>query len=149
MTDIAPATPADEADWMRLWNAYLRFYKTHVPDGVSRATWRRILDDRHPFRCFIARAPDDGAAIGFALHWPHASSWCAVGDMYLEDLYVDAAARGRGVGRALIEAVIDAARAERMDRVYWHTGEDNATARRLYDRIAGDHDGHVRYRIEF
>lgn len=149
MIDIAHATPADEADWTRLWSAYVRFYKSHVPDGVTRATWRRILDEDHVFRCYIARdSEQEGRAVGFALHWPHPSSWCAVGDMYLEDLYVDADARGQGVGRALIEKIIDAAKAEKYDRVYWMTEVTNTTARTLYDKLARD-DNHIRYRIEF
>lgn len=143
---VAAATVADETEWHALWRAYLRFYKTHLPDGITRATWRRILDDGHPFRCFIAREAD-GAAVGFALHFAHPSSWCAVGDMYLEDLYVAAEARGRGVGRALIEAIVESARAEKIDRVYWMTNYDNATARALYDKLTGGDDGHVRYRL--
>jgi GNAT superfamily N-acetyltransferase len=147
MTDIKPVTAADEADWMQLWNAYLRFYKTHLADGVTRATWRRILDEGHGFRCFIAR---DGAgqALGFALHWTHASSWCAVGDMYLEDLFVTADARGQGVGSALIQAVLDSAKAEKWDRLHWMASEDNANARALYDKLTGGFDGHLRYRIK-
>ena len=66
MIEIAHATPADEADWTRLWSAYVRFYKSHVPDGVTRATWRRILDEGHVFRCYIARDSErDGRAVGF------------------------------------------------------------------------------------
>lgn len=146
---IDAVAPADEGEWLKLWNAYLRFYKTHLPEGVTRATWRRILDDSHPFKCFVARDPESGEILGFALHQSHPSSWTQVGDMYLEDLFVTGEARGKGIGRALIEAVIDAAKKSRLDRVYWMTGEDNHTARLLYDNVTGGHDGHVRYRITF
>jgi GNAT superfamily N-acetyltransferase len=58
----------------------------------------------------------------------------------------DAAARGRGIAAALIAAVCEAARREGAGRVYWHTQESNATARRLYDRVA-ERSGFIVYRI--
>jgi GNAT superfamily N-acetyltransferase len=64
---------------------------------------------------------------------------------YLEDLFTAEAARGRGVGRALIEAVYAQAKADGLTRVYWHTHESNATAMRLYDQVA-ERPGFVMYR---
>ena len=52
---------------------------------------------------------------------------------------------GRGVGRALIEALYARARAAGAQRVYWHTHETNARARALYDRVA-EHGGFLLYR---
>ena len=55
---------------------------------------------------------------------------------YLQDLFVATEARGTGAGRALIEAVAEAARSAGSTRLYWNTAADNATARLLYDRLA-------------
>ena len=65
--------------------------------------------------------------------------WCwTVGDYcYLQDLFVAEGARNLGVGRALILAVEDRARAAGASRVSWLTHETNADARVLYDRLAG------------
>ena len=63
---------------------------------------------------------------------------------YLNDLYTAKDARGRGVARALIERVVADARGAGVRRVYWHTHVDNATARRLYDRVA-THAGFIVY----
>ncbi|MBL0916592.1 MAG: GNAT family N-acetyltransferase, partial [Sphingopyxis sp.] len=57
--------------------------------------------------------------------------------VYLQDLFTSAAARGQGVGRALIEGVYEAAKAQGLPRVYWLTHETNETAMQLYDRVAG------------
>ena len=55
---------------------------------------------------------------------------------YLQDLFVDPALRGRGVARALIEAVAKAALERGAERLYWLTQEHNAAARALYDKVA-------------
>jgi GNAT superfamily N-acetyltransferase len=64
---------------------------------------------------------------------------------YLHDLFTLESERGKGVGRALIEAVYAAAKAARAERVYWLTHESNQTAMQLYDKIA-DLSGFVVYR---
>jgi GNAT superfamily N-acetyltransferase len=55
---------------------------------------------------------------------------------YLQDLFTARAARGRGVGRALIEAVYQRATAANAGRVYWQTQETNLTAIALYEKMA-------------
>lgn len=143
---VAPATSADEADWRRLWAAYLAFLSAVVPEAQTALTWSRALSPDHPVNCFIARDAD-GNAVGFVVHLTHHSSWLAVGDCYLEDLFVAEGARGLGVGRALIDAVRNFAIQNGNERLYWMTETGNTTARRLYDAIAGPEDGHVRYRM--
>jgi GNAT superfamily N-acetyltransferase len=54
----------------------------------------------------------------------------------LQDLFADPDVRGSGIGRALIEGVYAKAKEAGSPEVYWMTQEFNATARRLYDRIA-------------
>ena len=61
--------------------------------------------------------------------------WQAENTCYLQDLYVDPEIRGTGAGRALIEAVYDAADAAGAKGVYWTTQHFNSQARQLYDRI--------------
>ncbi len=84
--------------------------------------------------------------LGFALHHHHASTWVLGDDCYLEDLFVSEAARGLGIGRALIDDLIVLARAKGWHRLYWHTDAGNARARSLYDSYVLS-DGHIRYRM--
>ncbi|MDB5741585.1 MAG: family N-acetyltransferase, partial [Alphaproteobacteria bacterium] len=67
---------------------------------------------------------------------------------YLQDLVTVPQARGQGVGRALIAAVEDEARAARASRLYWHTHETNVTAQVLYDKLA-EKSGFIVYRKLF
>lgn len=78
----------------------------------------------------------DGQPVGLAHYLFHRSCWHIDNICYLQDLYADPEIRGTGIGRVLIEAVDERAKAEGAREVYWMTQEFNATARRLYDRIA-------------
>jgi GNAT superfamily N-acetyltransferase len=132
------------ADFLRLWQGFLDFYDHDLSPAVSQATWRRLID---PDVAMYGRlALLDRKIAGFAIHTHHPSTWVAGDDCYLEDLFIDPAARGHGLGRALIDDVIGIARAKGWHRLYWYTDHDNGAARALYDSYVPS-DGHVRYRM--
>lgn len=130
---IRPAEARDEASWRRLWAGYLRFYRADLPEEVTAATWARLLDPGSDMACLVAE--QDGAVTGICNYLFHASTWSSQPICYLQDLYVDPAARGGGAARALIRACEEAARAGGAFRLYWQTQEFNAPARSLYDTI--------------
>ena len=135
MTTIRPLTAADEADWRRLWTGYLEYYETAVTEDVYKTTFARLLgDDPQDFTCLIAEA--DGRPVGLTHYLFHRHAWKIENVCYLQDLYTDPSVRGTGAGRALIEAVYAAADSAGCPSVYWLTQDFNATARRLYDRVA-------------
>ncbi|MCV3734813.1 GNAT family N-acetyltransferase [Rhizobium sp. TRM96647] len=133
--EIRALTPSDEADWRRLWTAYLAFYETVLPEEIFRTTFARLTGDgANDYAGLLAVL--DGRPVGLAHYLFHRSCW-TIGDIcYLQDLYADPAVRGTGIGRALIEAVYARAAEANAAEVYWMTQEFNATARSLYDRIA-------------
>ena len=133
----------DRDQWDGLWRGYLKFYETDLSDQVTEATWRRLLDPEGPIEGFCA--DDGGKLLGIVHYLFHPVTWSAGPRCYLEDLFSAPEARGRGVGRALIEAVYQAADARGADQVYWLTRENNATARRLYDQVAKATD-FIKYR---
>lgn len=138
---VSPLVEADRGRWTELWRAYLAFYDTVLPDSTFAQTWARILADRE-VHGLAARGAS--GVLGITHFLFHAHCWTPAPSCYLQDLYVDAAARGLGAGRALIEAVGARARAAGADRMYWMTNSSNATARLLYDRLA-THRGFIKY----
>jgi GNAT superfamily N-acetyltransferase len=92
-------------------------------------------------------AESDGKLVGLVHYLFHRNTIMLGPVCYLQDLFADPAQRGKGIGRALIEAVYEEARRAGSPRVYWHTHETNATAMRLYDQVAR-HSGFVVYRKE-
>ncbi len=134
MLEIAPVKASDEADWRRLWRAYLAFYQTEVPEAVYANSFARLTDPAvHDYNGLIAR--EGGAAVGLVNYLFHGHGWHLAEVCYLQDLFVAPDVRGGGVGRALIEAVYAAADAAGRPEVYWLTQQDNARARGLYDTI--------------
>ncbi len=143
---IRQAEPRDEAAWRQLWAQYLAFYGVSLPPAQTDRTWGWLMTPDHPLKLRVAE-DDGGGLAGFALWQHHPSSWVMTDDLYLEDLFVSPAARGKGLGRALIEDLYAIARARGFGRVYWMTETGNAQARRLYDAVSA-HDDHIRYRID-
>ena len=132
---IRTLVAADRPQWDKLWRGYLNFYEADVSDAVSETTWRRLLDPEAPILGFCA-AQDDGTLLGMVHYLFHPVTWSVGPRCYLEDLFTAPEARGKGVGRALIEAVYGAADERGADQVYWLTAETNIVARRLYDAVA-------------
>lgn len=141
---IRSALPSDEAAWRKLWRGYCDFYGADLSDEVTSRTWKRILDPDSAVMCIVAEV--DGQVYGFANCVVHENTWETQAVCYMEDLFVAPGARGHGIGRALIDWLRNAMRAEGWARLYWHTRRDNARARRLYDNVA-EADDFVRYVI--
>lgn len=145
---IRAVTAADRKPWDPLWQGYLRFYESSLPDQTTDLLWQRILDPDHEIECRVAAEDDTAALLGLVHFFPHAHTWQASRVCYLNDLYVSPAARCGGIGKALIEAVIDEARERGWAEVYWMTQEHNAVARGLYDKLTGGNDGFVTYMVD-
>jgi GNAT superfamily N-acetyltransferase len=143
---IRPVGPGERAEWEPLWKAYLTFYKASVPQETTDATWARLHDPREPM--FVLGGYLGGKLLGVVHYLFHRTTWTVGNYCYLQDLFVADEARGRGLGRALIEAVYAEARKAGASRVYWLTHETNAQARALYDTLA-DRPGFIQYRKLF
>jgi GNAT superfamily N-acetyltransferase len=140
---VRPIVDGDFEQWLPLWTGYNTFYKRTLPDAVTRTTWARFLDPKEPMHALVAE--QDGQLLGLVHYLFHRATavvenWC-----YLADLFTSQAARGKGVGRQLIEAVYDAGRQAGCSRVYWQTHETNAVAQVLYNEVA-ERSGFIVYR---
>jgi GNAT superfamily N-acetyltransferase len=146
---IRPVQTQDWDQWLPLWQGYNAFYgrsgATALPEEVTRCTWARFFDACEPVHALVAQQGE--RLVGLAHYLFHRSTTRIGPNCYLNDLFTDEALRGQGVGRALIEAVGLRAKAGGAGSVYWQTHETNATAMRLYDRVAAK-SGFIVYRHE-
>jgi len=144
---IRAITPDDYREWKPLWDGYNAFYGRHgttaLPDDITQATWSRFFDRDEPVYANVALC--DGQLCGLVHYLFHRSTTALNPVCYLQDLYVDATLRGRGIARQLIESVYMTAKQNDLTRVYWLTHESNHTAMQLYDKVA-DKPGFIVYR---
>ena len=101
------------------------------------------MDPAAPVHAIVA---EDGAAgvVGIANYLLHESTGALTPVCYLQDLFVDPAMRGGGVGKALIDWLVAETAAQGWSRLYWSTRENNYRARALYDKYT-PHSGFLRY----
>jgi ribosomal protein S18 acetylase RimI-like enzyme len=126
------AQPYDAAAVARLMAAFRDHLGLSAPsDEEMRAGVERLLGDPDT-EFLLAATADDAAPTGVAQLRFRYGVWRAGGDCLLEDLFVDDATRGAGLGRALVEATLARARARGCRRVELDVNEANATAQRLY-----------------
>lgn len=144
---IRPARLDDFDAWLPLWDGYNAFYgrsgETALSPDITRATWARFFDAYEPMWALVAE--QHGEVMGLAHYLFHRSTTALQPSCYMQDLFTASAVRGKGVGRALIEAVYAKAAEAGIPRVYWQTHETNLAAMRLYDQVA-DRSGFVVYR---
>jgi GNAT superfamily N-acetyltransferase len=140
-------TRQDYDRWRPLWDRYNAFYgragATALSDEITAMTWARFFDAYEPAHALVAER--GGALLGLTHYLFHRSTTAIAPNCYLQDLFTVEAARGQGVGRALIEGVYERARLAGSPRVYWQTHQTNLTAMQLYDKVA-EHSGFVVYR---
>ncbi|KJV09259.1 hypothetical protein VZ95_12560 [Elstera litoralis] len=134
-THIRPLSLTDRPAWESLFLAYGQFYKTDYSPALIEANWRRLHDPTVGLHGLVALG-EAGELIGLLHYIPHLHTNSARMVGYLEDLFVIPEARGQRAGEKLIEALVDIGKTSGWYRIYWHTHADNATARKLYDRVA-------------
>jgi len=147
---IRPVERRDFDQWLPLWDGYNEFYErvgpTALPRAVTEMTWSRFFDAYEPVNALVAET--DGRLLGLVHYIFHRTTTAIAPTCYLQDLFTTEEARGKGVGRALIQSVYEKASSAGAQRVYWLTHETNATAMMLYDNVA-ERSGFLQYRKLF
>ena len=142
MITVGALVPEDRAAWETLFRAYIDFYGRTEPAEMYERAWREFQAGT---RLHALGARLDGDLVGITHFFVHPST-SGPDVCYLQDLFTAPEARGQGAAAALIAAVADWARGQGCARVYWHTQASNATARRVYDKVAEDR-GFIKYDV--
>jgi GNAT superfamily N-acetyltransferase len=144
--EIAPIAVEEFEELLPLIAAYQRFYEAEAIDEErNRSFFRRFLAPSEEGLLLGARG--EGRLVGYACLYWHFSSLEACESVLMSDLFVDESARGRGVGRALIEATAEVAHERGVPFVEWSTAPDNHTAQRLYDAIGAERSAWFTYEL--
>ena len=137
---IATVTEADLPELLPLMRGYCDFYEVDPSDDALLAMARELLADPHKEGVQLIARDDSGRAIGFAtVFW----TWSTLGASriaVMNDIFVDAGARGGGVADALIAACAERAREHGATSLDWTTAHDNERAQKVYDRVGAQRD---------
>jgi GNAT superfamily N-acetyltransferase len=144
--DITGVTASDLPELLPMMRGYCDFYRVDPSDARLLALSNALIENPDEGVQLIARR--DGTPLGFAtIYWTWQTLYAArVG--VLNDLYVEAAARGTGTGRALIERGLRLCRDRGAEKLVWETAPDNATAQRLYDGIGAAKSTWLSYELD-
>ena len=104
---VREVAAADFPQWAPLWAGYNSFYEREVPDAVTQATWSRFFEPIEPVHALVAE--QDGRLLGLVHYLFHRATAMIEMTCYLADLFTNEAARGKGVGKRLIEETRKAA----------------------------------------
>ena len=109
---IRPVTQGDYDQWLPLWDGYNAFYgrsgATALAAEITKVTWTRFFDSYEPVHALVADR--SGELLGLTHYLFHRSTTAVAPNCYLSDLFTNQAARGKGVGRALINGVYEQAK---------------------------------------
>ncbi len=145
---IEPITIEQFERLLPLIAAYQRFYEADdISEDRNRAFFRRFLAPSEDGMLVGAWRMPDEELVGYSCMYWHFSSTLAVETVLMNDLFVDAGARGEGVGRALIGACAAVARERGAPRLEWSTAPSNATAQRLYDSTGAERSTWIEYEL--
>ncbi|SSY71190.1 GNAT family N-acetyltransferase [Alysiella crassa] len=124
----------DKTQWLVLWQEYLHFYQTSLPEHITEHTWQKLLS--HEKMNAWGIFDDMGSLKGFAHTVEHPNTWNVGECLYLEDLFIAHDVRRQGLAEYLIKHIYEYANTQNCNRVYWVTAEDNLPAKALYQKLA-------------
>ncbi|MGL6210431.1 MAG: GNAT family N-acetyltransferase [Paracoccaceae bacterium] len=131
---VRSVAAGDRAAWDQLYAGYAAFYRVEQTDAMRDRVWGWLMDAAHGTEGLVAEGP--GGLVGLAHFRAFARPLSASVGGFLDDLFVDPAARGAGVVEALLEAVSETGRQRGWTVIRWITADDNYRARAVYDRLA-------------
>lgn len=135
MIKIRPLVQSDYDSWINLYSGYAVFYQVNQTQEMRDKVWSWLLDQNHDVKGLIA-INEEGFAVGIAHYRPFYRPLSATLGGFLDDLFVTPSARGKGAGKALINAVAKIGQDNNWSVIRWITAEDNQAARAAYDKVA-------------
>ena len=125
--------PAERTDTPRIWeliNELADYEKlSNAVTGNSAALEKHVFDDRN---CTVFVIEDDGVVVGYTLSFPTYSTFRTLPGVWLEDLYVTPAHRGKGLGKMLLHNLINHCRTNGLGRLEWSVLDWNEPAVAFY-----------------
>lgn len=138
---------ADLGDLLPMMRAYCHFYEVAPGDADLEALARALIADPGNEGTQLIARGDDHQPLGFATVFWSWQTLSAARAGIMNDLFVVPAARGQGIGRALIEECRRRALEHGAAELVWETAPDNETAQRLYRSLNAQESRWISYSL--
>jgi len=133
---LRQATESDFANILNLFKEFATFEK--VPEKMVNSV-DRMMKEKDLFNCFVAETKDKNI-IGYVTYFFTYHTW--IGKcLYMDDLYVVDAYRHKGIGKKLLETVIDIAKTQGCHKLRWQVSNWNKNAQEFYKSMGAEIDG--------
>lgn len=143
---VEPVTRQQLGELLPMIAAYQHFYEVeNVDEERNRAFFSRFLAPSEDG--MLLGAWDGAELVGYACLYWHFTSLVPAETVLMNDLYVAEGRRGKGTGRALIEASAEVARERGAHHLEWATAPENHTAQRLYNSTGAERSEWVEYEL--
>lgn len=122
-------------EWEELYAGYAKFYQREQTAEMRERVWGWLVDPTEELEGYLA-LNGEGRPVGLAHYREFTRPLAATRGCFLDDLFVEPAARGSGAAEALMQAIAEEAQSRDWSVVRWITMDDNYRARALYDRLS-------------
>lgn len=129
---------ATEQDIDAIYTLLIEFATFHGSADKVYTTAEQLKCDKDLFQCLVAVAIDN-RIIGFASHFFTYYSWSGKA-LYIDDLYVTQTFRKQGVGKKLLDAIVQKAKDNSCFKVRWQTSKWNSDAIAFYKKYGAEID---------
>lgn len=137
------ACPEDVASIVALCAAHAAYEQAHYdPAGKTEALTSCMFDQEH-VKCLVVEVGED--IVGYASFMTQFSTWDASPYLYLDCLYLKSTVRNLGIGKRLMQKIMDYARAQGHGVIQWQTPDFNTRAIRFYERLGAKPKHKVRF----
>lgn len=130
--------PATEQDMEAVYSLLIEFASFHGSSDKVYTTAEQLKRDKDLFQCLIAET-ENKHIIGFASHFFCYYSWSGK-TLYIDDLYVTQSYRKQGIGKALLDAIVQKAKGNNCFKVRWQTSNWNSNAIAFYKTYGAEID---------
>jgi GNAT superfamily N-acetyltransferase len=131
---IRPAAQGDVGEILRLILALAEYEKlAHMAVGTPEMLHRALFGPRPSCEALVAER--GGRAVGFALYFTTFSTFLCLPGLYLEDLFVEPAHRGAGIGKAILRRLAALAAERGCGRLEWRVLDWNEPSIRFYESL--------------
>lgn len=107
-----------------------------LPEKMTNSV-EQLKNEKEFFNCFVAII--DSKVVGYATYFFAYYSWIGK-SMYLDDLYVSKEYRKQGIGKKLLDSVIDLAKKKECKKMRWQVSNWNKNAQKFYEHIGAEID---------